>query len=199
MNTITIPAETSEKIEADIASITNHVSTLKIETKDQYKAGAELLAKLKTRKDRVKALEKELLGEIVESVKKAKNKFKMLAQPYVDAEATVRSLLNDYIRKEQQEAERQAAELRKKQEEARKENPEAKQEMLAVPEPDMKVQTEAGGISTRTIKKWKVVAKGKIPRKYFILDEKAINAMMRTGEVIEGIEYYEEKVVAVRT
>lgn len=202
MTTITIPTDKTEKIEADIAVIQKHVAEMKITTKPEYEAGAELLAKLKSRKDRVKELENELLGDIETSLKTAKNKFKMLAQPYIDAEATVRLLLNQYVNEQMRIAQEQAEKLHKQQEAERK-IAEKKGEpiptpMVAVAAPNLKVQTEAGGIHTRTVKKWKLTAKTKVPAQYWILDEVAINTQMRAGNEIPGIEYYEEQVVAVR-
>jgi hypothetical protein len=213
---ITIPEEKTVAIQAHIASIEKHVKTLEIKNDTDYESASALLIKLASSMKKVKAFEKDLIGGLAEELKKTKNKFKILRQPYADAEVIVRGLLNKYINEKNAKAARIAAQLKKNQEAERKAAQKAAEalakeqgvkveevtvkqpEMLAVPEPEHKVQTEEGAIHTRKVKKWKVTAKSKIPRKFWVLDEKLINATMKTGEIIEGIEYYEESVVAAR-
>jgi len=58
------------------------------------------------------------------------------------------------------------------------------------------------GVSTRKVHKWKVIDEAKIPDQFWILDEKAINALVKAqGEKckIEGIEVFEETILSART
>ncbi len=54
------------------------------------------------------------------------------------------------------------------------------------------------GVSTRMISRWRVENENIIPRQYWQLDEKAINAAMKKGENIPGISYYKEPSIAAR-
>ena len=60
--------------------------------------------------------------------------------------------------------------------------------------PEVKVATEAGSVSFKEVKRFRITDKAKIPLEFMIPDEKTITEAMRSGEFIEGIEYYTEQV-----
>lgn len=69
------------------------------------------------------------------------------------------------------------------------------------PEPSPPARTPQGSkkkASTRKVKKWKITDMSKIPQKYFALDRSLVDAAMKDGEFIPGIEFYEDSEVVMR-
>lgn len=63
----------------------------------------------------------------------------------------------------------------------------------ALPEVITSANTANGAISFRTVKKFRIINVKRIPRDLMIPDEKAIEAQMKAGYAVEGVEYYEEQ------
>lgn len=141
---------------------------------------------------------------ILESKKNIDNEFKTLIAPLEDLSRVLKDKLLGY------------STYLKQQHIVRVEEMSAMAKDLGLPMPE---QVESSVVATRTplgssyvVKRWawKVVDETKIPREYFMLDEKKINAMMRAHQKtvhgvssmdlrIEGIEFYQEDDIAVRT
>mgnify|MGYP001826984397 CR=1 FL=1 len=64
--------------------------------------------------------------------------------------------------------------------------------------PPAKPQGRNKKAHTRKVKKWRITDMAKIPQKYFALDTKLVDAAMKDGEFIPGIEYYEDSEVVMR-
>lgn len=145
---------------------------------------------------------------------------KKLLEPLTEAKGIIKRGLGSWIQEQErirQEQERKAQEeARRREEEARLAlaveaekhgaSEETKQEILSTALP-MQVPVvpstfqKAKGISGRKYYKWRVVNEKQIPRKYWMLDEKAINGVVRSmGQKadIAGIEIYEEAGITVR-
>jgi hypothetical protein len=106
----------------------------------------------------------------------------------------------------------------KQRDEERKNQVKATAESLGLPSPEetavestnQSVRTTLGTSFSTKRWTWKIADETKIPREYLIIDEKKINAMMRAHQKtvkgvssmdlkIDGIEFFQQEDIAVRT
>jgi len=159
--------------------------------------------------------------------KKIEEKRKFFGTPYADAKKAIDSIFKEKIsalsqiektiknkmltyHNKQEEIARKEREKIEEQNRRKMEKAVAKQEanpdkIVAPPilkSTNVKVdQTVKGDNATSTvkkIKKWKLVDINQIPREYMCIDEKKINAVVKAGVEIPGIQIYEEASLAIR-
>lgn len=108
-------------------------------------------------------------------------------------------LENERIQKEHEEA---LAKAKAENKEAKIEAPKTVEAELVEPEPVQKVdhssKTALGGVHTRKTMTFKVVDETKIPKEYFMLDEKKVRQAMKDGVVIPGIEFFAKSSIVAR-
>lgn len=145
---------------------------------------------------------------------------KATVQPLLDAEAIYKTNISKWVQEQERirlEAQRKAdEEARKREEEARlalaieaEQNGASKEtteEILNMPI-QMVAPTvaptfnQAEGVSTRKYWKWRLVDESRIPRNFLMVDEKKINAIVRSmgpKAGIPGIEVYRDTGITVR-
>lgn len=69
---------------------------------------------------------------------------------------------------------------------------------VQVATPAKSVQTEAGNVTARKVKKFKVSDEGLIPDQYWMLDEAKIGKAVRAGIDVPGVQVWEEETLSVR-
>lgn len=137
-------------------------------------------------KDQRKARE-ELRDQFCKPLRKMARDFAALFNPAIqeckDAETAAKYKVHQWQLEEQRRAAEAMAEARTHEELA-----EATSALVQRPE----------GMGTRRVKKWRVVDEARIPRDYWTLDEKKINAATKAGITVPGIEAYEETTTVFR-
>ena len=69
---------------------------------------------------------------------------------------------------------------------------------VQVAAPAKSIQTEAGGVTARKVKKFKVADEGLVPDQYWMLDEAKIGKAVRAGIEVPGVTVWEEETLSVR-
>ena len=69
---------------------------------------------------------------------------------------------------------------------------------VQVAAPAKSIQTEAGGVTARKVKKFKIADEGLIPDQYWMLDEAKIGKAVRAGIEVPGVTVWEEETLSVR-
>jgi len=165
------------------------------EAKDMEKA-TELLSTMNTFKDKVTKEKEKVTKPLNEALKAERARWKPIESLYEDAIKIVRSKMSLF----------QTAEAKRRKEEADKianrigegkgklKMETAVKKMEAIETAPSKVETNAGKISFRTDKKLKVVDEKKIPKAYWILDERKALADLKAGKNVPGCEIEEIEV-----
>lgn len=172
----------------------------------------------------LESIRTELVSPINERVKEINGFFKALQNRYTSQEDNLRTQLKSYEKRRQAEEARVKAEERaeaerlakieaKRREEELKAMAEIKGESTEgitvapaiIPEETTKTSRLSDrntvGVTTRLEKLWRITDQSLIPREYFLLDEKKINAIRRASSAeetssIPGIEFYTD--IAIR-
>lgn len=133
---------------------------------------------------------------------------------YTDKLSALKELAAKKIREYRAELERKRQEEQRRlnaimEEQRRKELEEAAKNNIAPPPVALTVpiaapvnttHSDTGSASGRRVWKWKVEDLAKVPKEYFVLDEKKINALVKGGvRQIAGIIIYEETDITFRT
>lgn len=198
-----IPRDLELKVNKDIEALNCAVEGLSINTNEDYENAAILLTKAKQRIKRLEELRKQLIKPIQDTVKEANNKFKLLSEPFVKLENNLKSVMMVYIKKEEERARIEAEEAKKEAERSRKEAESSNQQYIEKPviieTPDLNKRTESGFVHTKKRWTFEVVDASKIPKKYWTVDNVAINNEIRSGiREIKGLRIYQESELAVR-
>jgi septal ring factor EnvC (AmiA/AmiB activator) len=69
---------------------------------------------------------------------------------------------------------------------------------VQVATPAKSIQTDAGGVTARKVKKFKIADESLVPDQYWMLDEAKIGKAVRAGIEVPGVHVWEEETLSVR-
>ena len=210
-----IPIETEQNVKKDIALLSTQAQTLIVQDEVTFAGAADFLSKVKVRIKRLDAMKEDLTRPFADALKEARNKFKMMSEPYEQMEASLKSKMNAYIQLKEAQAQKEAYEAKLKadeennkrileQKEAEAKGEPVKEvemvEAAQVEAPKTQVRTESGMAYVQ--KRWKarITDEKIVPREFLGVDQVKVNDAIKSGvREIPGIEIFEESTVAVRT
>lgn len=197
--------------QAAVRTVADEARELVIHDDASDLAAKTLLGHVTSARKRIEALKKRWLDPLNQQVKLIRGDFDAMAAPAAEAEQILRGKVAVYYREKQEAARREEERLRKlaeKRQEKAIAKAEAKGEepplpvipMPTIAAPAKTTRTETGSaVTMRKVWKWRVVDEQQIPREYFVLDEKKLNAVVKAGlREIPGVEVYETEEVTVR-
>jgi hypothetical protein len=127
-----------------------------------------------------------------ESLKTIKGWFAPIEADYEKAESIISEKMLSYQKHQEQEAEKIKQQNKEILEDTSNSNStERYDELKVVPE----IIKKSEDFHTRKVRKFRIVDETKIPKEYFIVDEVKIRKAMMADIKIEGVEYYEEKII----
>ena len=194
-------------IQKETSNLREKIQTLQIVDDSSEKLGATYLSFLAKALKNLETARVRLTKPILDAKKNVDNEFKAMMEMPTQLARILKDRLLEYSNvKEQKEKEKvgKVAQF-------------AKDNGLPVPAADAPSAPQSTAVRTTvgtTFEKknwtWKVVDEAKIPREFLTIDEKKINSRMREatknihGVVtmslkIDGVEFYQEKDIAVRT
>lgn len=168
-----------------------------IESQADFKIATDLAALLSMQIKNATTACKFFTDPLSAEVKEIKASFNTLIEPAEILMAQIKTRMNAFYAIEQA----RLNEEQKKIEQNALANAGKDVENVSVPVVnDIKTQQGNFGSSTaRKIKKWRVTDEAKVPRKYLMIDDAGVTAAMRQGIAVDGVEYYEEISMAIRT
>lgn len=192
-----------QTVEQEIPNITTKAVALKIDSELKSKHANDLLVACKRMFKIAEDRRKFFVKPLNDHIKTINDEFKKLTIPLKEAEDVLKEKLLSYVRVVQ-------AKQRKEQE--------AKQEITKgfldsptaiVEKPKVTIDSGLGKSYTKKVWRWKVLDEAKIPRSYWLLDEKKINGLVKAHAknvhgvtsndlAIDGIEVFQEEELAVR-
>ncbi len=174
-----------EAIREDVSQWADRFQELIVKTDQDQADAITVLAETKDKMKRIEHWRKFFVDPLNKQVKSINNVFKSQLDPLKVLEGRIKHALKDYA------DEKEAALLE-----------EAKNASEPVEALKTSVRTDSGLMSRKKIWKWRVKDEAKLRNAYpelFVLDEKAVNAMVKGGaREVEGIEIYQETVIALR-
>lgn len=193
-------------IQKETLTLKEKIDVLQITDESSEKLGATYLSFLAKAVKNLESARVRLTKPVLESKKNIDNEFKAMMEVPNNLIAELKKKLlsyNDVKRKQEQEKTDKVKQF-------------AKDNGLPVPQsetvsaPQTQVRTAVGTTYIQKRWNWRLVDETKIPREYLMVDEKKINAQMRdhtktikdvtTMDLkIEGIEFFQDESIAVRT
>jgi hypothetical protein len=177
-----------------IKDMTSFILELKVEDEGAYKRVTSVYANARQWKKSIEERRKEIGEPLRKKLAEINAKAKELTDPLdhvihiANAKATQYQRLLEQQKVDEEAAIKAAAELLG-----------ISDEEVFVPAVDSSLRGEGATATTSVKKKFKIVDMNQIPRKYLILDEKAVERDLKLGIThIEGLEVYEEKQTTLR-
>ena len=172
-----------------------------IENEADHEIAATALTRVRDYLRRSSAARTELVKPLNDTVSKINASVKERDNPVIQEDGRLKRIMGTFRARQQQLRQLEHEESLKKSAELFKEGSPIPEIVAPVPvEPKRVVQTGSGSsVNYTTIWKWEVTDLGKVPRKYFKLDEATVGKLVKAGErEIEGIRIYSEQVPTVR-
>lgn len=174
---------------------------MEITTLEQMEDSVALLSQLNKANDRIDEEKQKVLRPLLDATAAERARWKPAETHLAAGIAYLRRLITDYQThkraEEKEEADRIASRIGEGKGKLKLETGISK--IDAIEKAPEKVATESGSVAFRTVQKWKVIDDSKIPVGFLVPNEPKINAEMKAGRTIPGIEYYtEEQVVNKR-
>ena len=183
---------------ANVGELVEKARAIIVKTQDDEERGITLGKSLKEALEALDKREDELIGKEQAWVKKVQGWSRPVRRALQDGIDTLKGAINTRRRKIMEEQRRVEEEAERKRQQAEK-KAEKKGEVFIPPPLAKTTQTQSGAAGTyRMVKRWKIEDEKIIPREYYVLDEKKINAIVKAGAMIPGIKVYEEPDLAIR-
>jgi hypothetical protein len=200
---------TSTQDEPVIDVLTKEITELSA-TKITVKSDADMMAASewlvrfrKKRKDVDEQFDVPIKGLKAE-VKQLQDQRDKLTAPLSQAEARLSSEILAYRQKQQAAAAAAQAKLNAQHERKIEKAIEKGKDVadiappVQVAAPAKSVQTDAGGVTARKVKKHRIVDESLIPDTYWIVDEAKVGKAVRAGIEVPGVQVWDEETLSVR-
>lgn len=189
-----MPERQSVDIKLRLTQILDYSKQLDVVDESGFRKIMALYSESKGWEKKIEFLRTEANGPDQERINARNDKAKELLKPLKEIQIVAKTKSAQY---------QAILEERKRQEEKRIEDILdiiGVDEMPYIEPIDKSVRTEKAMMYTKVVKKFRVVDRDKIPAKYLMVNEKAIENDIKLGVAnIEGVEIYEEEVTQLRT
>lgn len=193
-------------IEKETLPIKEKIMALDIKDESSLHLGATYLSFIAKASKRLEERRVHFTKPILESKKVIDNFFRERMTVLESMDRELKNKINEYNSLRQARENEKANQVEKFAKDNNLPVP-AKEAVVAKP---VATKTAVGTVFSRKFWAWKVQDANKVPREYLVIDEKKINAVMRghTNTIkgvttmdlkIEGIEFYQDEDVSVRT
>lgn len=186
-----------ELYKQDMAKAEKYSFDLVIGSKEDYEAAMtegksykDILEKITTRKE-------EITKPLNSALKSVRDLFKPLETAGENALKTIKTKMLAFITEENRKAEEAKRKLAERVEKGTMKAETAVKKIEAIRNPETTVKTEEAKTVTKTVKKYRVTDKAKIPLEFMEADMVKIKASFRAGKPVEGVEEYEEKEISL--
>jgi len=203
--------ETQKKlaeIRKDTQAISTKVAKLKIVNDKGVMQATEVLTKIKERANRIEEIRLSYTKPLNDSLKAINADFKGALKPLAEMERSVKNAIVDY--RAEIERKRRAEEMKLQEAARKKALKEAEKTGLSkkkaldnmvvptVERQESTIQSKSGMVKTRMVTKFKIIDESKVPKEYWVIDERKIREAVRGGQmIIAGVEVYQVEELSV--
>jgi len=168
------------------------VESIVVDSDEKMLEAGDIRKRVKTVGKMIKEEKEKATKPINETLKTIKGWFAPIEANYEKAESIISEKMLSYQREQEKKAEQVRLENQKKLANTENTNdPHRYDDMKVVPE----VIKKSEDFHTRKVRKFRIIDESKIPKEYFVVDEVKIRKAMMADIQIEGVEYYEEKII----
>src|SRR3990167_2246307 len=186
-----------QPLKAQISKLENQASAVQIETQEGYVEAIDLVANLKKIGSILKDKKESITKPLNESLRNARELFAPIEKRFQLAESTIKGKLLNYKRKTDEEARKKEEGIAKKIETGQiKKIETAEKKIEAIERVENTTHGQIGKIQIKKIKKVRIVDESKLPREYLVPDMVKIRKDALNGQLVLGVEVYEEEQVA---
>jgi len=195
-------------VEKNVPALITKAKSMEVKTELESKHANNLLLECKKYFKIAEDRRKFFVKPLQDHVKTINDLFKVITSPLKEVEAILKDKLLGWVRIEQA---RKAQEEKEKREITSSflETDTSNVPVTVNEKPKVTIDSGLGKSFTKKVWKWKVADESKIPKEYWILDEKKINGLLRAHSKnvhgvasndlkIDGIEVYQEDELSVR-
>lgn len=192
-------------VKRQVTMAMKEATDLFIDSKESMEMAGEVRKRIKQVGALIKARKEKITKPLNEALKSARDLFRPLEENHEEAEAIVGQKMITYqkqVDEERQgieaEANTKKAEIDRKLAEGEITESSAKRSEKSIEKKIGKAPEEVKkgeSYHTRTIKKFRVIDRTKIPLEYMMVNEVAVRGAMLQDVVVPGIEYYLDKII----
>lgn len=198
--------EVVEVVEGKVKNAVAEVGKIVVKTDEDLQRAAVLLTNIKKLGKWVTGEKEKIVKPMREAMNAARGIFAPMEEQIESSEKKVKSAMIDYQTKREAEQKKKEDSIVKRVESGQIKEETGVRKMEALGEVKTNLQTETGAATFKKTKAVRVIDKDKVPDEYWVLDmvlirSSALNASKisgKIGEVIPGIEVFEEMGVAGR-
>lgn len=202
-----VPVERiAQSITIKAESAIAHVAKVIIKSDDDLAAASQMLSDVKNLQKLITQEKKKALDPIKQTVEAIKGWFAPAEEKADAAESNLKRAMASYQDAKSAEIARKQESIAKRTEAGQLKPETAVRKMGEVGEAKTSVKTESGSATFSKVKKVRIVDRSKVPDEFWVIDEVAVrsHALVLSkssggiGEVIPGVEVYEETVVSAK-
>lgn len=198
--------ELVEVVEGKVKNAVTEVESLKIKTDEDLTAATLLLTNIKKLSKWVTGEKEKILKPLRESTSAVRGLFSPFEEKLETAESNVKAVMVTYQEKREAEQKKKEGSIEKRVESGQLKEETGVRKLEELGEVKNNVNVETGSAAFTKKKTVRIVDKDKIPDEYWIVDMVTLRSAALTaskiqgklGEVIPGVEVYEEMGVATR-
>ncbi len=177
-------------VKEQVGKALSAVESIVVSTDETMLEAGDIRKRVKTVGKMIKEEKEKATKPLNETLKTIKGWFAPIEADYEKAEEVISQKMLSY-QKEQEEKARKIEEENKKKFEERNE----KSSEPVVYEKPIEVIKKSEDFHTRTVAKMRITDPNKIPDEYWMIDEVKLRKDVVAGKVVDGAEYYEEKII----
>jgi hypothetical protein len=171
---------------------------LTIESQEDLAKATDVLSKIKTVGKMIKERKEAITKPLNESLKSIRDLFKPIETNHEEAERIIKSKMLVWQDAEEKRIKKEQDAIAARVEKGTMKPETAVKKMENVGEVQTTTKGNVGTVSTKIIKKYRVVDESKLPREFLMPDIGKITEALKAGQTVPGAEVYEEKVIAAR-
>lgn len=186
-----------EVYRAHVSLAESYAQNLVITTPEDYTAALEEGKKIKTTLDQITTRKEEITKPLNASLKSIRDLFKPFETSGSEALSTIKRKMLSYTQEEARKAEAAKQKLAERVERGTMKPETAIRKIEDIKAPEKTVASETAKATTKTVQKWRVVDKSKIPLEFMEPDMVRIKAEFRAMRPVPGVEQYEEQELSI--
>ena len=197
INTQQLATKEAEEYQNQVSFVKEKAGELTITSDEDMTIASDLLNDIKKVETVISERKQAITRPLMSALASARDLFKPLETGYAEAKTTIKGKMLSYSADEEARIVKESERVEKRVEKGTMKVETAARKLEEAGEVK---KTYSGGrskTSIRTVQKVRIVDESQIPREYLIPDMKKItDAILRQGEVVSGVETYEEKIIA---
>lgn len=172
-------------------------NSLAVKSDEDYTAAMEEGKRIKTILEGAESRESEITKPLNEALKSTRSLFKPIKDNLSEALFVIRTKMTIFHKEKLEKADIEKKKLADKVDSGYMKPETAMKKAESINEPQKTVASESASATMRTVKKWRVIDKSKIPLNFMEPNMVAIKASFRAGTPVDGVEEYEEQELAI--